>query len=110
MSLFQKKELNAVKSWKVHKAATMIQANYRRYYARKLYANMICSNYIKKANAPAIKIQSAWRRYSAIRLVKQLAFSKVIFNYYNTQARKIGCWYKGNYLEKYNRKNDSVQD
>jgi hypothetical protein len=84
-----------VESQKIYRAATMIQTNYRRYCARKLYANMICSNYIKRASAPAIRIQSAWRRYSAICLVKQLAFSKLIFKHYNTQAMKIGSWYKG---------------
>lgn len=101
MNPFQKRGLMAVglgilESQKAHKAAVMIQTNFRRYTARKRYASLIYCNYIKRANVPAIKMQSAWRKYSAICSAKLLALSRSVVGYYDSQATKIASWYKGN--------------
>lgn len=86
---------NSYGSWKVEKAAILIQSTFRQYCARKRYMSIAYRNYIKKVSLPAIAIQSSWRRYKAIRTAKLLAFSKAISNYCNEQAGKIARYYKG---------------
>lgn len=88
-------EFRCFESQKLQKAAVIIQTNFRSYCARKLYAKIIYCNYVKKANAPVIKIQKAWRKYNAMCKAKLLALSKTLSNYYSSKATKIASWYKG---------------
>lgn len=87
----------AFESWKSmreQRAATVIQAKFKAFYTRKKFILIIHNRYILQVLHPTVVIQAAWKRYRVICMIKLRVFSKLITNYYSTNATKIARWYK----------------
>jgi len=91
----------AFESWKSmreQRAAIVIQSKFRAFYTRKKFIAIIHNRYIMQVLHPTIVIQAAWKRYRVVCIIKLRVFSKLITNYYSSNATRIARWYRSNLI------------